>query len=87
MKKLLIATQLLFQLVYSDIYNDRMLVYIDNSIEDFDLNEDLFRTNLKDLNELMDIIGATGITKWLPRARPTDRDGDTYLNRYYVIKT
>ena len=40
---------------------------------------------LKDLNELMDIIGATGITKWLPRARPTDRDGDTYLNRYYVI--
>ena len=86
MKKILIIIQfILLHSLHAEIYQDRILVYIDNSIEDFDLNEDLFRTNLKDLNELMDIIGATGITKWLPRARPTDRDGDTYLNRYFVI--
>ena len=86
MKKILIIIQfILLHSLHAEIYQDRILVYIDNSIEDFDLNEGLFRTNLKDLNELMDIIGATGITKWLPRARPTDRDGDTYLNRYYVI--
>ena len=55
MKKLLIATQLLFQLAYSDIYNDRMLVYIDNSIEDFQLNETIGRTNIKELNDEMDL--------------------------------
>ena len=85
MKKLLIATQLLFQLAYSDIYNDRMLVYIDNQIEDFQLNETIGRTNIKELNDEMDRIGANGISQWLPSARPTDRDGDIYLNRYYVI--
>ena len=81
MKKLLIVTQLLFQLAYSDIYNDRMLVYIDNSIGDFQLNETIGRTNIKELNDEMDRIGANGISQWLPSARPTDRDGDISLNR------
>ena len=57
MKKILIIIQfILLHSLHAEIYQDRILVYIDNSIEDFDLNEDLFRTNLKDLNELMDII-------------------------------
>ena len=87
MKKILIILQLtLLQSLYADIYEDRILVYVDNSIENFDLNEDLYRTNSKELNEMMDIVGAAGINIWLPNARPTDRDGDIYLNRYYVIE-
>ncbi len=87
MKKILSILQLtLLQALYADIYEDRILVYVDNSIENFDLNEDLYRTNSNERNQMMDIVGAAGINIWLPNARPTDRDGDIYLNRYYVIQ-
>ena len=43
MKKILIIIQfILLHSLHAEIYQDRILVYIDNSIEDFDLNEDLF---------------------------------------------
>ena len=29
--------------------------------------------------------GANKIDYWLPNARPTDRDGDVYLNRFYIF--
>ena len=70
----------------SDFYSDRFLIYIDNSISLFEINENTGRTNLEELNQKMDEIGAFGIHQWLSYARPTDRDGDTYLNRYYVIQ-
>ena len=87
MKKILIIIQfILLHSLHAEIYQDRILVYIDNSIENFDLSEDLTRTNLKELNEMMDMVEAIEINIWLPNARPTDRDGDIYLNRYYVIE-
>jgi subtilisin family serine protease len=70
----------------SDYYSDRFLIYIDNSISLFEINENTGRTNLEDLNQKMDDMGASGIHQWLSYARSTDRDGDTYLNRYYVIQ-
>ena len=33
----------------------------------------------------MDLNGANKIERWLPNALPVDRDGDIYLNRYYMI--
>ena len=85
-KSLLIKQFLLFNMLFADVYNDRFLVYIDNSVENFKINEMTGRTNLEELNDEMDKIGAITITQWLPYARPTDRDGDIYLNRYYVIQ-
>ena len=73
-------------MLFADVYNDRFLVYIDNSVENFKINEMTGRTNLEELNDEMDKIGAITIIQWLPYARPTDRDGDIYLNRYYVIQ-
>lgn len=75
---------ILSQYSYADIYKDKILIYIENSIENFELNDDR-RTNLKELNDEMDRVEADRIDQWLPNARPTDRDGDIYLNRYYVI--
>ena len=72
-------------MLFADVYNDRFLVYIDNSVENFEINEMTGRTNLEELNDEMDKIGAISISQWLPNARPTDRDGDIYLNRYFVI--
>jgi hypothetical protein len=72
--------------IYGDIYSDRMLVYIDNSITNFQVHENTGRTNLEELNQKLDDLDAEKIRQWLPNARPTDRDGDIYLNRYYVIE-
>ena len=33
----------------------------------------------------MEEVRAFGIRQWLPNARGTDRDGEIYLNRFYVI--
>ena len=35
----------------SDYYSDRFLIYIDNSISLFEINENTGRTNLEDLNQ------------------------------------
>ena len=68
-----------------EYYSDRFLVYIDNSESDFILNNDE-RTSNKQLNQKLDQHGALNIHQWLHNARPTDRDGDIYLNRYYVVQ-
>ena len=48
MKKILIIIQfILLHSLHAEIYQDRILVYIDNSIENFDLSEDLTRTNVE----------------------------------------
>ena len=72
--------------IYGDIYSDRILIYIDNSISNFQVYENTGRTNLKELNQKLGDLAVDKIWQWLPNARPTDRDGDIYLNRYYVIK-
>ena len=84
-KSLSITQFLLFNILFGDVYSDRFLVYIANAITDFKIYKSTGRTNLDELNDEMDKIGAISISQWLPNARPTDRDGDIYLNRYFVI--
>ncbi len=87
MKKITLLLNLfIISAIYGDIYSDRMLVYIENSIDNFQVDENTGRTNLEDLNQKLDDLAADKIRQWLPNARPTDRDGDIYLNRYYVIE-
>ena len=87
MKKIIFLFNLfVISAIYGDIYSDRILVYIDNSISSFQIYESTGRTNQEELNQKLDDLAVDKIWQWLPNARPTDRDGDIYLNRYYVIE-
>jgi len=87
MKKLIFILPLyFFGTIRGDIYTDRILIYIDNSVSNFQVDENTGRTNLEELNQKLDDLAVDKIRQWLPYARPTDRDGDIYLNRYYVIE-
>ena len=87
MKKVILIIQFLtFQNIVGQTYNDRVLIYIENSVKNFEIIENSNKTNVDELNDELENIGATKIRQWLPNARPTDRDGDTYLNRYYIIE-
>jgi hypothetical protein len=76
---------LLIGVLFSDNYSDRLLIYIDNSVQNFQIDETSGQTNIEEINKEMDKVDALSISKWLPYARPTDRDGDIYLNRYCVV--
>ena len=67
-------------------YNDRIIIYIDNGVEDFQVFDDQLTTSNKVLNTKLALVKAKVIRKWLPKARPTDHDGDVFLNRYYVVE-
>ena len=68
MKKIIfLVLFILSQYSYADIYKDKILIYIENSIENFELNED-GRTNLKELNDEMDRVDADRIDQWVVRA-------------------
>ncbi|SVA85130.1 uncharacterized protein METZ01_LOCUS137984, partial [marine metagenome] len=86
MKKYLFTFLFLANFVFGESYSDRLLVYVDNSVTGFAIDANTGRTSLEELNQEMDNIEATAIYQWLPNARPTDRDHDIYLNRYYVIQ-
>ena len=85
MSKKLLYIGLVIQIVFSETYKDRIKVYIENSYIDFRVDDINPLTNNRDLNDLMVLHGANKITYWLPNALPTDRDGDVYLNRFYII--
>ena len=85
-KAILIIQFIIFQNIVGQTYNDRVLIYIENSVKNFEIIENSNKTNVDELNNELENIGATKIRQWLPNARPTDRDGDTYLNRYYIIE-
>lgn len=69
-------------------HQDRLLVYIDNSIIDFSLSDrsGQFLTNNRGINLLLAEVQATNIERWLPGVSEKDRDGDIYLSRFYKIK-
>ena len=85
MSKKLLYVVFLIQIVFSENYQDRIRIYIDNSIKSFRIDVSGSFSNNEELNNLMKIEGAENIEQWLPNARSTDRDGDIYLNRYYMI--
>ena len=86
MKKYILSVLITFSLLFGEYYSDRFLVYIDNSQTNFMLDNSSNRTNNKLLNQKLDKYDALNIHQWLFNARPTDRDGDIYLNRYYVVQ-
>jgi len=85
LSKKLLYISILIQIVFSETYKDRIKVYIENSYIDFQVDDIHPLSNNSDLNNLMIYYGANKIDFWLPNALPTDRDGDVYLNRFYII--
>ena len=85
MVRIFLYAVLFFQTVFSENYNDRLRIYIDNSLKNFKVYESGDFSNNIDLNKLLLEYEAKQIYQWLPNARPTDRDGKTYLNRYFIV--
>ena len=86
MKKYIPILLLLSNIVLSETYNDKFLVYVNNSYVNFDINKNLKQTSDPNLNKYLKNYDVKQIVKWLPNARKNDRDGEIYLNRFYVIK-
>ena len=55
------------------------MIYIDNKITDFQVMDDQVTTSIPDINNLLKGQGVSAIAQWLPKARPTDRDGNIYI--------
>ena len=66
-------------------YDDRLMVYIDNSVADFNVLDNKEFTSISELNDLMRDVDAITIEQWLPNARPTDKNRYVSLDRFYVI--
>ena len=73
-------------LAYSDYYQDKIMIYIENSSENLSLSKkNTTRTSNKILNEKLLSENADKIYKWLPKARSNDKDNDIFLNRFYIV--
>ena len=66
-------------------YNDRLMIYIDNKVTDFRIEDDQLTTSISEINNILKDQGVNSIAQWLPNARPSDRNGNIFLNRYYVV--
>ena len=69
------------------IHEDRILIYIENSVSDFSLDNKIPFPNTTDqqINNILLKTDALIVRKWIPNARITDRDGDIYLDRFFVV--
>ena len=67
-------------------YNDRLMIYIDNKVTDFSIEENQLTTSISEINNILKDQGVNSIAQWLPNTRPTDRNGNIFLNRYYVVE-
>lgn len=85
-KKSLLQYLLLLSFIFSETYNDRFLIYIDNSLTDFELNKAKELSNNIELNQFLTSNKVKKIEKWLPHANDKDQDGQIFLNRFYVLK-
>ena len=85
MKEKLIYFTLFIQILFSETYKDRIRIYIDNSVKNFSIDDSGALSNNDELNRFFFDHNVNKIEQWLPNARPTDRDGDIYLNRYYIV--
>ena len=85
-KKFLLQYFLLLSFIFSETYDDRFLVYIDNSFRDFELNTTKELSNNIELNQFLISSEVEKIVKWLPHANEKDQDGSIFLNRFYVLK-
>ena len=71
--------------LFSNTYDDRLRIYIDNSFKNFIVQENQLTSNNFELNHFMMNYDVRKIDKWLKNSTPSDRDGEIYLNRYYEI--
>ena len=62
------------------------MIYIDNKVTDFSIEDDQLTTSISEINNILKDQGVNSIAQWLPNARPTDRNGNIFLNRYYVVE-
>jgi serine protease len=67
-------------------YKDRIIFYVDNRVSNFEIEKDNKTVSINNLNTILMKENVLKIEKWLPMAKPTDRNGDVYLNRYFVIE-
>ena len=74
-------------LLGNGIHDDRILIYVENSVSDFTLDNKIPFPNTTDqqINNILLKTDALKVRKWLPNARINDRDGDIYLDRYFVV--
>ena len=77
---------LYFSFVSGDWYNDRLIIYIDNYSENITVNKNQLTTSNRNLNKVLNNEKTKRISRWLPNARLTDRDGEIFLNRYYIVE-
>ena len=68
-----------------NFYKDKIIFYIDNKLLDFKIEDDEITTSIEELNNFFIKRNVIKIEKWLPMARSNDRNGEVYLNRYYVV--
>ena len=70
-------------LLGNGIHDDRILIYVENSVSDFTLDNKIPFPNTTDqqINNILLKTDALKVRKWLPNARITDRDGDIYLDQ------
>ena len=85
-KKILLPYFLFLSFIFSETYDDRFLVYINNSFTDFELNKTKEFSNNIELNQFLENNRVEKIVKWLPHANEKDQDGLIFLNRFYVLK-
>jgi len=83
---IIIFCSVAFNLLFSEVYQDRFLIYINNSVDEFKINSETGLTNDITINGFLKEVQHEKIFPWLPNARPSDRDGHVYLDRFYVIK-
>ena len=67
-------------------FKNKIIFYVDNKVSNFKIENDQKTTSLKNLNNILIKEKVLKINQWLPMAKPTDRNGDIYLNRYFVIE-
>ena len=58
MKKYILTFTATLNILFAEFYTDRFLVYINNSETNFMLNEEIGRTNHKELNQKLDEVSA-----------------------------
>ncbi len=85
-KTLIFASFFSFLFSYAPYYDDKIMIYIDNRVHDFHIGKDSKTTSVPAINNILRNHSVKSIQKWLLNARPTDKNKNIDLNRYYVIE-
>ena len=73
------------EIVADDFYDNMLKIYIDNSVVDFSVVDNL-KTSISQLNDVLKQQDVVSIKKWLPKAEAHHSHNEIYLDRYYIVK-